>query len=249
MAEGRSLDPLQAFAELGRVKLGETDFQQLLLRVTELAKQTVPGAAEVSVTLLQDGTATTAAFTGDMALQLDEKQYDAGYGPCLDAAKGGGTLVIGDMKTEERWPDYTPRAVECGALSSVSVGLPEQQSVSGALNVYGDEPQSFPDAAVELVETFAGYAAVALANARLYESTAALAAQMEEAMSSRAVIEQAKGLLVGQTGCTPDRAFDMLSKASQDSNRKLRDIAQSIVDGASKGNSSQADPPGRTGGR
>ena len=238
MTDARSLDPLRAFAELGRVKLGETDFHQLLSRVSELAKQTVPGAAEVSVTLLQDGTATTAAFTGDLALRLDEKQYDAGYGPCLDAAQGGGTLVISDMKTEERWPEYTPRAVEYGALSSVSVSLGEQQAVTGALNVYGDKPQSFPDAAVELVETFAEYASVALANARLYESTAALAAQMEEAMSSRAVIEQAKGLLVGQTGCTPARAFDMLSKASQDSNRKLRDIAQSIVDGASRGNSS-----------
>jgi GAF domain-containing protein len=236
MTEARSLDPLQAFAELGRVRLGETDFQQLLSRVSELAKQTVPGAAEVSVTLMQDGTATTAVFTGDLALQLDEKQYDEGYGPCLDAAQGGGTLVIGDMRTEKRWPDYTPRAAECGALSSVSVGLAEQHTITGALNVYGDKPQSFTDASVELIETFAGYAAAALANARAYETTAALAAQMERAMSSRAVIEQAKGLLVGQTGCTPAQAFDMLSKTSQTSNRKLRDVAQSIVDEASKGN-------------
>ena len=85
-----------------------------------------------------------------------------------------------------------------------------------------------------VAETFAGYAAVAMANAHLYETTSALAQQMAEAMSSRAIIEQAKGILMAQQGVDSEAAFAMLSRASQTANRKLRDIAQAIVDGASR---------------
>lgn len=237
MTQELTLSPIQAFAELGRIKPAETDLQQVLARLSELAKQTVPGAAEVSVTLIQDGTATTAAFTGDMALHLDEKQYDVGYGPCLDAAQGGATLVIDDMMSEERWPNFTPRAVEHGANSSVSVGLPVLQAATGALNIYGDAPHAFDDDSVELAQTFASYAAVLLANAHLHESTATLAAQMQAAVSGRAVIEQAKGIIVAQRGCSPEEAFDVLSKVSQDSNRKLRHIAADTINDASNGRS------------
>ena len=83
---------------------------------------------------------------------------------------------------------------------------------------------------MELARTFASYAAVAVANAQLFASTAQLARQMEEAMASRAAIEQAKGILMGSLKCTPDEAFDVLVRHSQNSNRKLRDIAQGIVD-------------------
>jgi GAF domain-containing protein len=223
---------MRAFAELGRINLAETDLQQVLARVSELAKQTIPGAAEVSVSLVQGGRARTAAFTGELALHLDERQYERGYGPCLAAAAGAETVLIPDMASEDRWPEYTPEAQRHGAQSSVSVGLPVQDAVSGALNVYGTEPKAFDHDAVELARTFAGYAAVALANAHLYSSTAALAQQMQEAMDSRATIEQAKGILVAQRGCTPEAAFDILVRGSQAANRKLRDIAADIVRGA-----------------
>lgn len=229
------LEAMEAVAELGRVNLAETDFAQLLTRVSELAKQTIPGAAEVSVTIIRDGSAVTAAFSGDLALHLDEKQYDAGHGPCLDAAQGGTAVVIDDMRTEDRWPGYTFRALQRGALSSVSVALPLQQATTGALNIYGNQAHAFDAEAADLAETFAAYAAVALANAQVYESAAALATQMQEAMASRAVIEQAKGVLVSQLGCTPERAFDLLSKASQNGNRKLHGVAKSIVAAAADG--------------
>ncbi|MGH3745491.1 MAG: ANTAR domain-containing protein, partial [Mycobacteriales bacterium] len=83
-----------------------------------------------------------------------------------------------------------------------------------------------------MARTLAGYAAVALANAHLYETTSALAAQMADAMSSRAVIEQAKGVVIAQQHVDADEAFAILSRASQAANRKLRDIAQAVVDGA-----------------
>jgi hypothetical protein len=80
----------------------------------------VPGADVVSVSLVSDGNAETVVFTGELARELDERQYERGYGPCLDAAAGGETLVIRDARTETRWPDYAAVAVERGSLSSMS---------------------------------------------------------------------------------------------------------------------------------
>jgi GAF domain-containing protein len=225
----RPIDPIEAFAELGRIKLGETDLPGVLTRVSGLARRTIPGAEEVSVTFLGQEGAHTAAFTGPLALHLDELQYEYGHGPCLAAARDAAVVTVSDMSTEVRWPDWTVRAVQAGALSSLSIGLPIQESVTGALNIYGVKPNAFDDDAATLAQTFAGYAAVALANAHLYDTTATLAAQMQSAMESRAVIEQAKGIIMGERRCTADEAFAILAKISQDSNRKLRDVAAQIV--------------------
>src|SRR5688572_12776991 len=90
----------EAIAELGRIDLASSDVEQVLAKVSELAKRTIPGAAEVSVTLVHDGGARTAAFTGPLALELDELQYDVGHGPCVDSAQAGTTALIRDMTTE-----------------------------------------------------------------------------------------------------------------------------------------------------
>lgn len=102
----------------------------------------------------------------------------------------------------------------------MSVRIPVQLAVSGALNVYSTQTKAFDDEAVELAKAFASYAAVAIANAHLYASSTALAAQMQDAMATRAVIEQAKGILVSQRGCTVDEAFDILVRASRNSKPK-----------------------------
>jgi GAF domain-containing protein len=223
------LDPTAAFAELRRIKLGETTLDQVLARVVELAKRTLPGAAEVSVTLVRGDEAHTAAHTGPLALNLDEAQYETGQGPALDAADSAATYSVPDLADEARWPGWVARAVEAGARSSLSVGLLVQQKVTGALNVYSADAKAFDDKAVRLAQTFAGYAAVALANAHLYDVTATLAEQLHAAVESRVVIEQAKGILMGQRGCTADEAFALLREFSLESKRKLRDVAVALV--------------------
>lgn len=88
--------------------------------------------------------------------------------------------------------------------SSLSVALPLQEAIVGALNIYATAPHSFDPDTIELARTFAGYAAVAIANAHLYPITATLADNMRRAMETRAVIEQAKGIVIAQQHCTPD---------------------------------------------
>lgn len=185
-------DPLSAFTELGRIKLGETDLNGVLYRVADLARRALPGAAEVSVTLVRGQRACTAAHTGPTALRLDEHQYEQDGGPCLEAAARQATVRVPRAATDERWSGWAMRAAQAGMGSVLSVGLTILDDVSGALNIYGAEPEAFDDESVALAQTFAGYAAVALANAHRYDKTATLAQHMQEAMTSRAVIEQAR---------------------------------------------------------
>ncbi|MEV4618812.1 GAF and ANTAR domain-containing protein [Asanoa sp. NPDC049573] len=224
------LDPTEAFAALGRVKLSETDLNGVLMKVAELAQRTIPGAEEVSVTLVRGGQAHTAAYTGAVALRLDEWQYELGRGPCIDAAEGGVVVSVPDTSKDGRWPSWAAAAYAEGVQSSLSIGLPIQDAVIGALNIYGTKPDAFDVDGVTLAQTFAGYASVAMANAHLYDTTATLANHMQSAMESRAVIEQAKGIVMGQRRCTADEAFAILVKVSQDTNRKLRDVAAALVD-------------------
>lgn len=226
-----SPSPTVALAELGRISLAESNLGQVLDRVSELAKGTVAGAAEVSITLLGDRP-QTAAYTGDLALRLDQHQYEVGYGPSLDAAQAGATRHVSDMTTEDRWPMFSRHAMEHGVFSSLSVALPISQTAPGGLNLYGISPGAFDEHSISVAQAFASYASVTVANAHAYANSQAVAKQMQDAMASRAVIEQAKGILMAQTGFDAEEAFGLLSMRSQNSNRKVRDIAQGIVDGA-----------------
>ncbi|MEH0934550.1 GAF and ANTAR domain-containing protein [Micromonospora psammae] len=222
------LDLTEAALQLGTIRHGDTPLDAVLSRIAEIARDSIPGAEEVSVTLVHGAEAHTAAYTGELALRLDEWQYEQGRGPCLDAATTGTVMVVPDMAEESRWPEWAARAHAAGAGSSMSIGLPIQEAVVGALNVYGARARAFDEMA-EAAQTFADHAAVALANAHLYDGVATMAQQMQAAMRSRAVIEQAKGIIMGQRRCTADEAFAILAKVSQNSNRKVREVAESLV--------------------
>ncbi|SNS77274.1 GAF domain-containing protein [Geodermatophilus saharensis] len=215
---------------LSRLQLVDRELSDVLGEVTRLAAEHVPGAESTSITLVRGDTPVTAAHHGDMALVADEMQYERGHGPCLDAGRAGVQLRIDDMRTETRWPDYSARVVDVGVLSSLSTPLPYQGTSIGALNIYSTQPDAFAaEASAEAAREVAEAVAVAVANADAHAKLGDHARNMELAMQSRAVIEQAKGVLMAQRGVDAEGAFDMLRAASQRYNRKLRDIAAGIV--------------------
>jgi GAF domain-containing protein len=224
-------DPRDAVAELAQLAFDTTTMDAMLQRIAELAKELIPGVEDASVTLIANDKPSTAACTGRLALDLDESQYGRGYGPCLEAAVGEEMREITDAREETRWPDYARTAVERGSLSSLSVPLPVREGIHGGLNLYAVEADRFDDDARHISRAFASYAAVAVHNMHLYESTRDQAQHLDTAMQTRAVIEQAKGILMSQRRCDAEQAFALLAAASQRSNRKLRDIARAIVDG------------------
>jgi ANTAR domain-containing protein/GAF domain-containing protein len=223
------MDLLRAIAELGRIRFSEMNFDDVCKRISDLARETVSGADEVSITHLMERGPHTPAATGEVARQLDEVQYTHLSGPCLDASAHHTVVSVVDIAADGRWPEWAAEASAAGIRSSLSVGLPSRGAVQGALNLYARAAGAFDDDMVGAAWAFAADAAVALANAHLYGTTVALAAQLRLAMEHRAVIEQAKGIVMSERRCTAEEAFAILATISQASNRKLRDIASTIV--------------------
>jgi GAF domain-containing protein len=219
------------FRQLSRMVLVDRSLADVLADVTRLAAQGIPGAEASSITLIRNDRPFTVAHFGAMSLAADELQYEHGAGPCVDAGRGGVLLRVDDMRTEQRWPDYVAHLLETTEVrSSLSIPLPYQGSSIGALNNYSTQPSAFavPESLAAALEV-AEIVAVAVANADAHAQLGDQARNMRVAMESRAVIEQAKGVLMAQRHVDADQAFELLREASQRSNRKLRDIALGIV--------------------
>src|SRR4051794_4652316 len=218
--------------ELSRVALVDRTLTDVLTDITRIAALGIPGAESTSITLLRNDKAFTAAHYGEMALAADELQYANGSGPCMDAGRGGVLLRVDDMRIEERWPGYVSHAGDtAGVLSPLSVPLPYQGSSIGALNNYSTKPAAFAEPeSMQAGREVAEVIAVAVANADAHWQLGEQARNMRLAMESRAVIEQAKGVLMAQRRVDAEAAFEILRAASQRYNRKLRDIAIGIVE-------------------
>jgi GAF domain-containing protein len=223
-------EPSDAFAQLGRLKPGETPLRDVLQHAVHLAGRTIPEVTEASVTLVEGAKAHTPACTGGLALTLDESQYELGQGPCLQAARATTIESVGDMATETRWPDWTVGALRAGARSSLSIGLRFHATVSGALNLYATERNAFDDDAIAVAQAFASYASLAMAHAFLTEARATLSRHVEAATDSGAVIEQAKGIIIADRHCTPAEAFAVLTTTARDTGHTVREVAQTLVD-------------------
>ncbi|WP_448609523.1 ANTAR domain-containing protein [Geodermatophilus sp. URMC 60] len=234
MARSQSSHPAnaaEALERLGRLSLRDLSMEDLLQTVADLTRTVMPGHPEASVSLLVRGSPSTVASTGRLATDLDETQYDRDHGPCLHAARTGELTEITDTRTDPRWPDYMPRAAEHGALSSLSVPLAidEDEQVSGALNIYAREPHAFDEDSRSAATRFAPYAAVAAGNLHAYRRARDMAANLQAALETRGVIDQAKGILIERHELTADQAFQVLVQMSMKTNRKLRAVADDLV--------------------
>jgi transcriptional regulator with GAF, ATPase, and Fis domain len=127
------------------------------------------------------------------------------------------------------YPDFARAAARRGIRHTLSIGLPVARQTIGALNIYGTDDTPFDPTMRELTTAFASYAAVAVANAGVYATTATLAANLQRALESRVVIDQAKGILMARRRLSAEAAFDQLARQSQAINRKLRDLAADLV--------------------
>lgn len=195
-----------------------------------LARQSVPGCDFASVSVLgSDNVVTTAGVTDDRPLRLDEAQYETDEGPCLFAIRTGTRVLVDEFSLDPRFPAFGPRAIAEGVASCLSVPLAAGDQTIGGLNMYAAEVHAYDDFDAAALETVIAAAAAALAGERAFERSLKLVDQLHVAMASRAEIEQAKGILMARSHCDADQAFDILRRASQRQNVKLRDIAHTIV--------------------
>lgn len=215
--------------ELAGVVLAGRELSEVLNEIVQISRRAMPGTDATSITLIRDDRAFTAAFDGQIAMDADELQYERGYGPCLDAGRSGELFLVKDMRHEDRWPDYARQVAELGVRSSLSIPLPFQGATIGALNNYARHPGAFGDADVAAGEEVAAFVAIAVGNAEAAARATDDVANMRQAMASRAVIEQAKGILMERYKVTSEQAFTLLTHASQRTNVKLRDIAEELT--------------------
>ncbi|MFP5282452.1 MAG: ANTAR domain-containing protein [Actinomycetes bacterium] len=215
-------------------------------RVARLAHDGIPHVAAVGITLLDHSQRpSTSVCTGEVALAVDQAQYDENAGPCLEAYQRREVVRVDDTRTAGRWPSFSRRAVEVGIGSVLSLPLTAGDLAYGAFNLYATDVHAFrPDDHSDPqldAQLFATQASVLLANAAAYWAAFDLAAGLKEAMKSRATIEQAKGVIMATRRCSAEEAFQLLVSASQRNNVKLRDVAARVV--AGRGGRSGRPPP------
>jgi len=211
------------FGELARSLEEQDDPDVMLAEIIAAAVAIVPGVDEGSISVVTGRrNIGSQAPTGDLPMQVDALQEETQQGPCLDAAYKQLTVRVADMASETRWPEFARRASQAGAASMLSLQLYVEGDNLGALNLYSRTPNAFDDESEQVGLLFASHAAVAYAGVRKE-------AQLARAVDSRDLIGQAKGILMERYKISPERAFLVLTRASQNSNRKLHDIATELV--------------------
>lgn len=226
---------LDQFESLTRALVGATTVADALQHIVDTAGLVVAGADLVSVTVrAPDGTFYTPARTAPVASELDQVQYRAGDGPCLDAASpdGPGYVASDDLSTETRWPEFSAAASGHGygaIISTELVPAAKPMALSGALNIYSREPHGLSRTDRHTALLFATHGALALAHAHASELADLQRAQLRQAIDTRDVIGQAKGILMNRQGITADEAFELLRRTSQDLNMKLVDVARALA--------------------
>lgn len=211
------------------------DLNGALTAVAQMGCSTIGGCVSASVTLVEHGEPKTVAFTDGVAPALDQVQYDGRTGPCLEAIRTNTILRIDSLAGDDRWAAFSQAAGERGVRSSLSMPLKVGAQTFGGLNLYGGEEAAFDEDDEQVGSVFAFYAAAVIANVAAYWSAQQLAEHLQRAMQHRAAIEQAKGILMARQRCSADAAFEILRRASQRENRKLRDIAVELVERAAEG--------------
>ena len=220
----------KAFAALGAFLEGDLPLNQALDQLAQLACHAIPGCDMVGITLFDGETPTTAIHTHDEAPKVDQAQYDAGRGPCLDAMRLGEINRIDDTETATLWPEFARAAADLGVRSTLSLPMRVGSRVVGGFNMYSRTVGAFTDEVVDTQMRFAALAGLAVAGSLAYWHQHGLVQHLEEALKSRPVIDQAKGMIMAREGVNADEAFDILRRASQRQNRKLRDLAVEVVD-------------------
>lgn len=212
-------------AQVARLLLHEDDLTSVLNRIAVLAVATIDGVQHCGITIVEGEAVHTAGSSGEVPVRVDQIQYDTDQGPCLDAIRQHQVLESGDITAElERWPAFAPRvAAETGIRSVMSFRLYADERTMGALNLYSHEVDAYDEDDRHVASLFAAHAAVALANAREV-------ANLQQALITRDIIATAKGMLMARSELTDEEAFDILRRASQRLNVKLRIVAQRLVD-------------------
>ncbi|MEX0868839.1 MAG: GAF and ANTAR domain-containing protein [Nitriliruptoraceae bacterium] len=199
------------------------DLDELLQRIVDLGEAYLEGCDGVSMMLIRKGgEIMSPAYSSEVAYQSDLAQYRNDEGPCLEALREHETIVIDDLETEQRWPDYRAEALALGVRAMISFRLFIHADTMGALDFYSGSPHAFDDHSRALGQVFASHAAVAM-------KAAIAEVGLNAALQTRDLIGQAKGILMARGSLDAAAAFARLRQVSQARNVALRDLAEEVT--------------------
>lgn len=225
----------EAIRSLNTLLAAEESLDDVLQKVALNAVQAVANADAVSITEVQDEPMRTAAFTDDGVVALDQEQYDSGRGPCLEAARTQQPVRVTMRADGQRWPEFIEAARAAGIHATLSIPLiisspnTGKHELVGSLNAYSRSTEAFDAIDEKIMGLYTEAAARAIAEAHRWQRLRDTVGQLEIALTSRADIDQAKGVLRTLYGGTADEAFARMVERSQRENVKLRDIAALIL--------------------
>ena len=212
------------FAHVARVLAAAGDYDATLVKVTELAVESIEGCDHACINLARrGGRIETVAATDETATAVDRIQQETDQGPCLSTIREAETITVDDLRTDHRWPTFSRRAVEeVGILSLQAIRLFVEVDTIGALNLYSRRRAAFDrERSLTMGALFAAHASVAMSAARTTHD-------LESALLTRGVIARAQGILMSSRGMTSEQAFDELRTTSQHLNIKLREVAEDV---------------------
>jgi hypothetical protein len=208
------------------------DLDVLLTRVAEFAVRAIPGADGAGIAMFDNDRPLLVVASAEFVREVDEIQYGLDEGPCVLAAAERRTVRSGSLGGDERFPRFGPRSGRLGVHSALSMPLLLADVVLGAVNVYAHGKDAFGPHATRVAELFMVPATVAVNNAKVLAHARRKVEQLQTALTTRATIDQAIGIIRSRSGSTAEEAFESLKRISQRDNVKLNQVALHVVEEA-----------------
>ncbi len=245
MGEG-ILELAQELVEVSRL-VEDDDVTTTLGRFVSRVVRTVPDCEEAAITVLDNGKAEivarfhkTADPTAEPARATLAEQLIKDGGPLYETFTYREPRRIGDLASDQRWPEFDATAINAGYRSCLFLPLPAVSDSAASFSLFSNKPDAFGSTSYDVVLLFALHAGVAFDNVKLFNDSRTLVEQLRTALTTRTAIGQAQGLLMHRYGIASSVAFDVLKRCSQDANVKLRELSADLVEAQNKGRLSPA---------
>lgn len=222
----------RALVEMTRTPMTTSGLADVLSEVSVICQAAFSEPVAVSISMGDPASPTLVATASKLAQSLDGAQMIAGEGPMHLAWARGETIHTSNLRADDRWHRLAPRVADSSVCAAICTPIESSGTLTGTLNVYSVFPELVNDAALEAVALLASGIAAVIHGAQVKEELENAAAQLQMALTSRAVIDQAKGVLMARHGCSAEEAFKLLAQTSSSANIKLREVAARLVDEA-----------------
>jgi GAF domain-containing protein len=222
------------FVDLADTMVADFDVIDFLHLLTDRTVLLLAASAAGVVLADPRGELRVAAASSEEAGLVELFQLQNDQGPCLDCFRTGRPVSAADLTgPDQRWPRFAQAATQAGFRTVEAVPMRLRDQVIGALNLFGAEPGPFEAADLRIAQALADVATIGLLHERNVRRSETVAEQLQAALNSRVMIEQAKGKLAERYGIDMDRAFTMLRDYARNTNQHLTDVARDFVTGGS----------------